>query len=133
MGFREVSVHFRAKDFARVFHQHGHGIVGFVNGRRKQHRSWRDWSRGNGRDLRDLGQRPNAASAIVQLPGQALKMKLTALNNEFTKPGKLQSLLMRHMYLLHFQVARSVLCNRFHHVESRLSMVVDEPGAHRFR
>ena len=59
-------------------------------------------------------------SVIVQLPGQALKMKLTALNHEFDKAGKLQSLLMRHMYLLHFQVARSVLCNRFHHVESRL-------------
>jgi len=67
-----------------------------------------------------LGRDRMPHSAIVQLPGQALKMKLTALNNEFTKAGKLQSLLMRHMYLLHFQVARSVLCNRFHHVESRL-------------
>src|SRR6478735_8683592 len=41
-----------------------------------------------------LGRDRMPHSAIVQLPGQALKMKLTALNNEFTKPGKLQSLLM---------------------------------------
>jgi CRP-like cAMP-binding protein len=67
-----------------------------------------------------LGRDRMPHSAIVQLPGQALKMQLTALNNETSRPGKLQSLLMRHMYLLHFQVARSVLCNRFHHVESRL-------------
>jgi CRP-like cAMP-binding protein len=67
-----------------------------------------------------LGRDRMPHSAIVQLPGHALKMKLTALNDEFTKVGKLQSLLMRHMYLLHFQVARSVHCNRFHHVESRL-------------
>ena len=67
-----------------------------------------------------LGRDKMPHSAIVQLPGHALKMKLTALNDEFGKSGKLQSLLMFHMYLLHFQVARSVLCNRFHHVESRL-------------
>jgi CRP-like cAMP-binding protein len=67
-----------------------------------------------------LGRDRMPHSAIVQLPGHALKMKLTALHNEFNKVGKLQSLLMRHMYLLYFQVARSVLCNRFHHVEGRL-------------
>ena len=67
-----------------------------------------------------LGRDTMPHSAIVQLPGNALKMKLTALNHEFSKVGKLQSLLMRHMYLLHVQVARSVLCNRFHHIESRL-------------
>ena len=67
-----------------------------------------------------LGRDKMPHAAIVQLPGQALKMKLTALQDEFSKPGKLQHLLMHYMYILHFQVARSVLCNRFHHVESRL-------------
>jgi CRP-like cAMP-binding protein len=67
-----------------------------------------------------LGRDRMPHNAIVQLPGQALKMRLAALQDELAKPGKLQSLLMRHMYLLHFQVARSVLCNRFHHIESRL-------------
>ena len=67
-----------------------------------------------------LGRDRMPHSAIVQLPGHALKMKLTALKDEVNKSGKLQSLLLRSMYLLHFQVARSVVCNRFHHVESRL-------------
>ena len=67
-----------------------------------------------------LGRDKMPHSAIVQLPGNALKMKLTALDDEFRKAGKLQSLLMRQMYLLYFQVARSVHCNRFHHVDSRL-------------
>lgn len=67
-----------------------------------------------------LGRDRMPHSAIVQLPGHALKMKLSALYAEFQNPGKLQSLVMRQMYLLHFQVSRSVLCNRFHHVESRL-------------
>jgi CRP-like cAMP-binding protein len=67
-----------------------------------------------------LGMNRMPQRAIVQLPGVALKMKLTALIDEFGTAGKLQRLLLRHMYLLHFQITRSVLCNRFHHVEPRL-------------
>ena len=67
-----------------------------------------------------LGRDRVPHSTVVQLPGHAMKMKLTALYDELGKLGKIQRLLMRHMYLLHFQVARSVHCNRFHHVESRL-------------
>lgn len=67
-----------------------------------------------------LGSPRMPQSAIVQLPGDALKMTLEALTDELGRRGRLQGLLLRHMYLLHFQVARSVLCNRFHHVESRL-------------
>jgi CRP-like cAMP-binding protein len=67
-----------------------------------------------------LGKNTMPHSAIVQLPGHAFKMKLASLHDEFNRSGKLQRLLLRHMYLLYFQVARSVLCNRFHQVESRL-------------
>jgi len=67
-----------------------------------------------------LGRDRVPHSTVVQLPGHAMKLKLTELYDELGKLGKLQRLLMRHMYLLHFQVARSVLCNRFHHLESRL-------------
>lgn len=67
-----------------------------------------------------LGRDTMPQSAMVQLPGNALKMKFALFQDELKKAGKLQSLLLRHMYLLHFQVARSVLCNRFHQVESRL-------------
>jgi len=67
-----------------------------------------------------LGFHRMPQKAIVQLPLIASKMSLKALANELSLRGKLQGLLMRQMYLLHFQVARSVLCNRFHHIESRL-------------
>ena len=67
-----------------------------------------------------LGFHRMPQKAIVQLPLSASKMSLKALASELSLRGKLQSLLLRQMYLLHFQVARSVLCNRFHHIESRL-------------
>jgi len=58
--------------------------------------------------------------AIVQLPGHAMKMRLSAAKNEFKKGGRLQSLLLRAMDLLHFQVTRSAVCNRFHTTDARL-------------
>lgn len=58
--------------------------------------------------------------AIVQLDGDAMKMKLSAVRNEFKNGGKLERLLLRSMYLLHFQVTRTAVCNRFHPVEARL-------------
>jgi CRP-like cAMP-binding protein len=67
-----------------------------------------------------LGMNRMPHNAIVQLPGSALKMRLNMLNAEFNRKGALYGLLLRHVYLLHFQVARSVVCNRFHDIESRL-------------
>jgi len=67
-----------------------------------------------------LGYHRMPQKAIVQLPLSASKLSLKALSHELGHRGKLQGLLMRQMYLLHFQVARSVLCNRFHNIESRL-------------
>jgi CRP-like cAMP-binding protein len=67
-----------------------------------------------------LGMNRMPHDAMVQLPGNAFKMKLTTLTAELDRMRKLHRLLMRHMYLLHVQVARSVVCNRFHDVESRL-------------
>jgi CRP-like cAMP-binding protein len=67
-----------------------------------------------------LGINRIAHDVMVQLPGNGSKMKLTALTAELHRTDKLHRLLMRHMYLLHLQVARSVVCNRFHDVESRL-------------
>jgi CRP-like cAMP-binding protein len=58
--------------------------------------------------------------AIVQLPGEAMKMKVSEAKTEFKKGGKLQSQLLRAMDLLHFQVTRSAVCNRFHATEARL-------------
>ena len=67
-----------------------------------------------------LGLNRMPQRAIVQLAGHAMKLKLSTVRNEFKKGGKLQSLLLRSMHLLHFQVVRSAVCNRFHPTEARL-------------
>ena len=58
--------------------------------------------------------------ALVQLRGDAIKMKLSAVKKEFNKGGKLQRLVLRFVHLLHFQVTQSAVCNRFHPAEGRL-------------
>ena len=67
-----------------------------------------------------LGLNRMPQRAIVQLAGHAMKLKLSTVQNEFKKGGKLQRLLLRSMHLLHFQVTRSAVCNRFHPTEARL-------------
>jgi CRP-like cAMP-binding protein len=67
-----------------------------------------------------LGLNRMPQRAIVQIAGHAVKLKLSIVRNEFKKGGKLQSLLLRSMHLLHFQVVRSAVCNRFHPTEARL-------------
>jgi CRP-like cAMP-binding protein len=67
-----------------------------------------------------LGVNRMPHDAVVQLPGTALKLKLATLTAEIHRMDKLHDLLMRHIYLLHLQVSRSVVCNRFHDIESRL-------------
>jgi CRP-like cAMP-binding protein len=67
-----------------------------------------------------LGLNRMPQRAIVQLAGDAMKLKLNTVKNEFKKGGRLQSLLLRSMHLLHFQVVRSAVCNRFHSTEARL-------------
>ena len=67
-----------------------------------------------------LGLNRMPQRAIVQLAGDAMKVKLGTVKNEFKKGGKLQNLLLQAMHLLHFQVTRSAVCNRFHPTEARL-------------
>jgi len=67
-----------------------------------------------------LGMNRMPHDTMMQLPGNALRMKFTRLTAELNRPGTLKALLLRHMCLLHLQVARSVVCNRFHNIESRL-------------
>ena len=67
-----------------------------------------------------LGLNRMPQRAVVQLPGQAMKIKLGLVKNEFKLGGKLQRLLHRSMQLLHFQVSQSAVCNRFHPTEARL-------------
>jgi len=57
---------------------------------------------------------------MVQLAGNALRIRGDILREEFNRGGKLQDLLLRYAHSLLIQVAQSAACNRFHTVEERL-------------
>jgi CRP-like cAMP-binding protein len=57
---------------------------------------------------------------MVQLAGNALRIRGDALRAEFNRGGRLQDLLLRYAHALLIQVAQSAACNRFHTVEERL-------------
>ena len=57
---------------------------------------------------------------MVQLAGNALRIRGGALREEFDRGGKLQELLLRYTHSVLVQVAQSAACNRFHTVEQRL-------------
>ncbi len=57
---------------------------------------------------------------MVQLAGNALRIRAGVLRAEFDRGGRLQHLLLRYTHALLTQVAQSAACNRFHTVEERL-------------
>lgn len=59
--------------------------------------------------------------AVVQVPGNAMRMPVEALREEFDRGGVLQDLLLRYAHSLFTQVSQTAACNHFHSVEERLS------------
>lgn len=57
---------------------------------------------------------------MVQLAGNALRIRAGALRAEFDRGGHLQHLLLQYTHTLLMQIAQSAACNRFHTVEERL-------------
>jgi CRP-like cAMP-binding protein len=57
---------------------------------------------------------------MVQLPGNAVRIRGEALREAFNRGGVLQELLLRYTHSLLVQVTQSAACNRFHTVEERL-------------
>lgn len=68
-----------------------------------------------------LGADTTAYQFGVQIAGNALRMKTDVFQNESNRIGPLQVLMRRFTQLLFNQVMQSVVCNRFHNVEERLS------------
>lgn len=56
---------------------------------------------------------------MVQIPGDALRVRADALRAQCAGGGRLQELLLRYTYALLAQVSQSAVCNRFHTVEAR--------------
>jgi CRP-like cAMP-binding protein len=58
--------------------------------------------------------------ATVQIQTAALRIKVSALQREFRRGGRLQDLLLRYTHALLTQISQSASCNRFHTSEERL-------------
>lgn len=67
------------------------------------------------------GGNTTTTSAMVQIPGNAMKMKAELLKTEFDRGGSLQRLLLRYTQALYTQVSQSAACNRLHTLEERLA------------
>ena len=60
------------------------------------------------------------SEAVVQLPGNGLRMRADVLRKEFKKGGQLQDLLLRYTQAFITQIAQTAACNRAHPVDGRL-------------
>ena len=57
---------------------------------------------------------------MVQMPGDALRIKAEVIRAEFKRGGELQDLLLGYTHALITQISQSAVCNRFHTMEKRL-------------
>lgn len=58
--------------------------------------------------------------SMVQISGQAIKIRTAPVLDEFDKDLGLRNLILRYLHLVLTQVSQSAVCNRFHTLEARL-------------
>jgi CRP-like cAMP-binding protein len=68
-----------------------------------------------------LGSVTSPLEAVVQLPGNALRMRSDLLKEEFKRGGQLQDLLLRYTQAFIIQIAQTAACNRAHPIDGRLA------------
>ena len=68
-----------------------------------------------------LGANSAPHQGIVQGQGSAMRIKASAVREEFKRGGRLQELLLRYTQAHLVQIAQTAVCNRLHGLESRLS------------
>ena len=68
-----------------------------------------------------LDQPQMSHAVVIQGIGNGLRIRSSIVRDEFRKGGMLQHLVHAFSYLQMVQVTQSVLCNRMHEVEGRLS------------
>lgn len=66
-----------------------------------------------------LGSRSVPSRAIVQIPGEALRMKAADFERALPRAPMLHKLLLRYTMALLNQIAQSTSCNRLHEVQER--------------
>ncbi|MDT5294803.1 MAG: hypothetical protein QOJ76_1683 [Acidobacteriota bacterium] len=68
-----------------------------------------------------LGSIASPLEALVQLPGDALRVRADLLKREFKKCGGLHDIVLRYTQAFIIQIAQATACNRVHHIEGRLA------------
>lgn len=68
-----------------------------------------------------LGVARTSNVAMVQLPGEALRMKAENVLAEFKRGGALHDLLLRYTQAQMMQTSQAAACNRLHSTEERLA------------
>jgi CRP-like cAMP-binding protein len=66
-----------------------------------------------------LGIEATPFKAIVQVPGEAMRMKADVFKDLVNADSPLYSLLLPYTHALMFQIAQSAACNSYHSVEKR--------------
>jgi CRP-like cAMP-binding protein len=79
-----------------------------------------------------LGSVTSPLEAVVQLPGEALRMRADVLRAEFKRGEHLQDLLLRYTQAFIIQIAQTAACNRAHPIDGRLArwLLMSEDRAH---
>lgn len=71
-----------------------------------------------------LGLERSRLRALVQGPGQALRMRAQDFTRELRQNAPLRRKANRYLYVRFIDLAQSALCNRFHLVEARLARLL---------
>lgn len=66
-----------------------------------------------------LGGETTPNQAIVQISGQAIRLKANLIQEEFRRGGSFQITLLRFTQALITQISQTAICNRLHGVEQR--------------
>jgi len=68
-----------------------------------------------------LGANVSPHQALVQVPGDGLRMKIDVFKEEVKRNGEFQALLLRYASLLIAQISQVAVCNTLHTIEERLA------------
>lgn len=66
-----------------------------------------------------LGDAQATEETMVQMPGEASRLRVRALRDEFERNHAMRTLLLRYAQLLMGQIAQGSACNRIHPIEAR--------------
>lgn len=67
-----------------------------------------------------LGSVSTPLEAVVQIPGDGLRMRADVLKREFQKGGQIQDSLLRYTQAFITQIAQTAACNSAHPIDGRL-------------